>query len=145
MFFLLLGNVGCASESLYVKVVDDEGRPVSNATVNVDFTSSHVVFGEGTDHHYEAKTDSNGNAVVKFNCTSSDFAWSVEADGYYRSDLHTENFKGEDVIIPPGIGHVVLHEHDKRGGGDSSQEEKSSAHDGAWRVLRGRSAFVSSS
>ena len=118
--FLLIATLiatctGCASERLYVKVVDEEGRPVPNATVNVDFTSSHVAFGEGTGHHYEAKTDTNGNAVVKFNCTTSDFAWHVEAPGYYRSNLHEENFNGEDVIIPPGIGYVVLHEHEKDG------------------------------
>lgn len=112
---LLVTCTGCASERLYVKVVDCEGNPVSNATVNVDFTSSHVVLGEGKSHHYEANTDTNGEAVVKFDCTTSDFAWRVEADGYYRSDLHAENFKGEDVIIPPGIGYVVLHEHEKKG------------------------------
>ena len=32
---LLLGNFGCASEKLYVKVVDDEGCPVANAVVKV--------------------------------------------------------------------------------------------------------------
>lgn len=112
---LLVACTGCASERLYVNVVDAEGRPVPNATVNVDFTSSHIVLGEGKDHHYEAKTDTNGNAVVKFNCNTSDFAWCVEADGYYRSDLHDENFDGEDVIIPPGIGYVILHEHEKKG------------------------------
>ncbi len=112
---LMLANVGCASERLYVKVVDEEGRPVSNAAVNVDFTSSHVVLGKGTDHRYEAKTDTNGNAVVKFNCTTSDFGWRVEANGYYRSDVHMENFKGEDVIVPPGLVSVKLHEHEKQG------------------------------
>ena len=115
LLFLLFGNVGCANERLYVKVVDDEGWPVSNATVTVDFTSSHIVLGKGTDHHYEAKTDTNGTAEVKFNCTTSDFAWHVKADGYYNSNLHAENFKGEDVIIPPRFGYVVLHEHEKRG------------------------------
>ncbi len=112
---MLFANAGCASERFFVRVTDDEGYPVSNATVNVDFTSSHVVFGEGTDHHYEAKTDTNGNAVVKFNCTTSDFAWHVDADGYYRSDIRTENFKSEDVVIPPAFGFVKLHEHEKHG------------------------------
>ena len=105
---LLVTCTGCASERLCVKVVDDEGLPVSNATVNVYFTSRHIAFGDDTDHHYEAKTDTNGNAVVKFNCSTSDFAWRVEADGYYRGNLHSGNFKGEDVIVPPGIGYVVL-------------------------------------
>lgn len=112
---LLVACTGCASERLYVRVIDYEGHPVTSATVNVDFTSSRVVLGDGKSHHYEAKTDTNGNVVVKFNCTTSDFAWRVEADGYYRGNLHAENFNGEDVIIPPGIGYVVLHEHEKRG------------------------------
>ena len=115
LFVLLFVNAGCATERLYVKVVDDEGIPVPNATVNVYFTSSPIVLGDGTNHHYEGKTDTNGNAVVKFNCNTSDFAWRVEADGYYRGNIHTENFKGEDVILPPGIGYVVLHEHEKCG------------------------------
>ncbi len=115
MFFLLLANLGCASERLYVKVVDDDKVPVSNATVSVDFSTSYVVFGEGTPHHYEARTDTNGNAIVKFNCTTSDFEWHVEADGYYRSDSHSAHFKGEDVIIPPIFGFWKLHEHEKRG------------------------------
>ena len=97
---LLATCTGCATERLYVKVVDDEGIPVPNATVNVYFTSSPIVLGDGTNHHYEGKTDTNGNAVVKFNCNTSDFAWRVEADGYYRGNIHTENFKGEDVILP---------------------------------------------
>lgn len=40
---LLLANSGCASERLYVKVVDDEGAPVSNATVKVGFSSGHAM------------------------------------------------------------------------------------------------------
>ena len=40
---LLFAGTGCASERLYVKVVDDEGAPVSNATVSVYFSSSHVI------------------------------------------------------------------------------------------------------
>ncbi len=45
--FLFLAHAGCAGERLYVKVVDDEGHPVPSATVNVGFTSSRVVLGEG--------------------------------------------------------------------------------------------------
>lgn len=113
--FLLLANLGCASERLYVNVVDDEGVPVSNATVNVDFSMSYVVFGEGTARHYEARTDAKGNAVVKFNCMTSDFGWHVEREGYYRGESKIEHFKGEDVIIPPAFAIVRLHEHEKRG------------------------------
>ena len=119
--FLLLASTGCASERLYVKVVDDEGHPVANAAVKVGFSTSHVLFGGGhrsrasSGGNAEARTDTNGNAVVKFNCQSSDFGWHVEADGYYRSESHREHFKGEDVIIPPAFGFVKLHEHEKRG------------------------------
>jgi len=118
---LLLATTGCASERLYVRVVDDEGKPVANATVKVGFSTSHVLFGGGhrsrasSGGNAEARTDTNGNAVVKFNCQSSDFGWHVEADGYYRSESHREHFKGEDVIIPPAFGFVKLHEHEKRG------------------------------
>ena len=84
---LLITISGCASERLYVKVVDYEGHPVSNATVCVGFSTSHVLFGGGntgggSGGGAEACTDTNGNAVVKFNCKSSDFGWYVGADGY---------------------------------------------------------------
>ena len=36
---------GCASERLQVTVVDNMGNPVSNATVSVGFSTSHVLFG----------------------------------------------------------------------------------------------------
>ena len=45
MTTLLLANLGCASERLYVKVVDDEGNPVTNGIVHVGFSTSHVLFG----------------------------------------------------------------------------------------------------
>ena len=112
---------GCATERLYVRVLDDEGNPVANAAVKVGFSTSHVLFGGGhrsrasSDGNAEARTDTNGTAVVKFNCTSSDFGWHAEADGYYRSDIRTEHFKGEDIMIPPAFGFVKLHEHEKLG------------------------------
>ena len=53
--------------------------------------------------------------MVKFNCQSSDVGWHVEADGYYRSESYRGHFKGEDVIIPPAFGYVILHEHEKEG------------------------------
>ena len=123
---LLLSSVlgfsltGCASEKLRVTVVDDMGRPVSNATVRVGFSTSHVLFGGGHSSqdkggHAMSKTDANGVATVKFNCTSSDFGWRVVADGYYRGDLHNEHFKFDEIIVPPCFAKVVLHEHDKSG------------------------------
>ena len=109
---------GCASERLQVAVVDNMGNPVSNATVSVGFSTSHVLFGGGNSSrdssgHAMAKTDASGVAVVNFNCNSSDFGWRVVADGYYRGDLHREHFGGDEIIIPTGTGKVVLHEHEK--------------------------------
>ena len=87
-FVISLACTGCASERLYVKVFDNEGNPVSNATVHVGFTSGHVVFAEGKSCDYEARTGEDGNAVVRFNGDNSDVYWSVKADGYYPSDTH---------------------------------------------------------
>ena len=118
--FLGVTLTGCASEKLRVTVVDDMGSPVSNATVRVGFSTSHVLFGGGHASHDKgghamSKTDTNGVATVKFNCTSSDFGWRVVADGYYRGDLHNEHFKFDEIIVPPCFVKVVLHEHDKSG------------------------------
>lgn len=68
--FLLLANCGCAGERLYVKVVDDEGNPVTNGIVRVGFSTSHVLFGGGNSTtqksgHAEGRTDKDGNAVVR--------------------------------------------------------------------------------
>ena len=60
-----------------------------------------------------AKTDTNGIAIVNFNCTSSSFGWDVVADGYYRGNLHNEHFKSDEIFIPPAFGKVILHEHEK--------------------------------
>ena len=37
MVFAFVINAGCASERLYVRVVDNDGKPVSNAVVKVGF------------------------------------------------------------------------------------------------------------
>ena len=120
MVFFALANAGCASERLYVNVVDDEGCPVTNAIVRVGFSTSHVVFGGGhggsrSSGHAEGRTDNDGNAVVKFSCNTSDIGWGVEADGFYRSEIRREYFKGENVLIPPAFGYWKLSEHEKHG------------------------------
>lgn len=116
---IVFAMVGCATETLTVKVFDNDGNPVPNATVSVGFSKSSVVFGGGHSASGGGKamsrTDTNGVAVVKFDCTSSDFGWHVEADGYYRGNSHNEHFDFEDVIIPPCFGKVILHEHEKSG------------------------------
>ena len=112
---LALSNVGCASEYLYIRVVDDDGIPVSNAVVNVSFTSGHVVFGKGTPHYYKGHTGQDGKASVGFNCDSSDVHWSVSADGFYQSELRKEVFKIDVVQIPPAFYNVIMLEHEKHG------------------------------
>ena len=120
LLFAVMGFAitGCASERLQVTVVDNQGNPVSNATVNVGFSTSLVLFGGGhssqdSGGHAMAKTDTNGIAIVNFNCTSSSFGWDVVADGYYRGNLHNEHFKSDEIFIPPAFGKVILHEHEK--------------------------------
>ena len=113
--FLSLANVGCASEMLCIKVVDDEGNPVSNATVHVGFTSGHVVFAEGKSCDYEARTGQDGSAVVKFNGGSSDVHWFVKAEGFYQSEFRKEVFRIEVTQIPPIFYSVKMLEHEKHG------------------------------
>lgn len=113
-----LANAGCASERLYVKVTDDNGAPVSNATVRVSFSTSNVLFGGGNSSrakvdYADACTDENGNAIVKFNCKTAAFSWYVEAKGYYRSNSQREQFKFDEIIMPPGVVKVMLSEHEK--------------------------------
>lgn len=111
----LFASAGCASERLHVNVVDNYDEPVSNAVVQVSFTSGHVVFGRGTPRYYSDKTDVAGNAIVKFDCDNSDVHWSVKADGYYPSDTYKEKFKIDVVQIPPAYYNVVMLEHEKKG------------------------------
>ena len=117
---LVLANIGFASEVLYVKVIDNEGLPVTNAIVSIGFSTSNVIFGGGhtsggSGGHAEARTDVNGNAVVKFNCTAAEFCWDVKADGFYQGDVHREHFKFEEIVTSPVSGYVILHEHEKNG------------------------------
>ena len=110
---LLFANAGCASERLCVSVMDDEGRPVTNATVHVGFEAGHVVLAEGPSRHYSAKTGRDGKAVVNFNGANSDVYWSVLADGFYPSGSRKEVYKIEVVQIPPLFYKVNMLEHEK--------------------------------
>ena len=113
--FLLLASAGCASERLHVKVIDDVGFSVSNATVEVAFSSGHIILTDGKSRRYEAITDENGKAVVKFNGDNSDVYWTVKADGYYPSDVRKEVFRIEVTPIPPIFYNVTMLEHEKHG------------------------------
>jgi len=120
MACLLMANCGCASERLYVKVIDDDGRPVTNAVVTVGAPPKTVFWGSNSQRNkgksYNSQTDANGEAVVSFNCTAATFRWSVKADGCYPSNVFEERFKEfDEVVVPPAFTKVILHEHEKHG------------------------------
>lgn len=114
LFVVIALATGCfASERIYVRVADHEGHPVSNAMVTVSFTSGHIVLTDGTAHYYESVTDTNGTAMIKFDCDNSHVYWSVEKDGYYTSGPHVAVFKIDEVFIPPIYYNVIMLEHEK--------------------------------
>ena len=111
---------GCATERLHVKVVDDEGAPVSNAVVKIGFSTSKVIFGGGHGGkskvgRAEGHTDLSGWATVKFDCQSSDFGWHAEAPGYYRGKTMREHFEFDEIFVPPVFVKIILREHEKQG------------------------------
>lgn len=117
---LLMATVGCANERFYVKVVDDEGKPVTNAFVDVGVPPKTVFWGSSSQRRkgtsYHSSTDTNGETIVSFNCAGSHFRWKVKADGYYPSNLFEEWFKDfDEVVVPPAFTKVILHEHERRG------------------------------
>ena len=119
-FILLAVNLGCASERFYVKVVDDDGKPVTNAVVDVGVPPKTAFWGSNSQRQkgtsYHSLTDTNGETVVSFNCTGIHFRWMVKADGYYSSNLFEEWFKDfDEVAVPPAFTKVILHEHERRG------------------------------
>lgn len=115
LMIVVLSFTGCATERFQVTVTDNNGIAVSNAVVRLGFSSGHIVFARGTSHHYEEKTDVHGKAEIRFNCKSSQFGWSVQADGYYRSGPHKETLMVEVTPIPPIFYTVTMLEHEKEG------------------------------
>ena len=118
--FLLLANLGCASERLHVKVLDNDGNPITNAVVSVGVPPKSGFWEisrqrrKGTT--YKAVTDVKGEAVVSFICVGIHFRWDVMADGYYSSNPFEEWFKDfDEVVILPAYTKVILHEHEKHG------------------------------
>ena len=104
---------GYASESFLVTVTDKDGEPVANAIVGLGFSAGNVVFSTGRSYDYETRTDSLGKAEIKFSGKSSQFAWDVRADGYYRSGPHDETLRVEVTQIPPMFYSVKVLEHKK--------------------------------
>lgn len=79
-----------------VRAVDEGGKPVPEATVNIDFYRSPGL-GEGAglvmDRSAEFRTDTNGVATVEGRCNGS-VGWNVEKAGFYRTI-------GPDTILSP--------------------------------------------
>ena len=87
-----MGNGADAKISL--KVCDDEGLPVSNASVSVEFDlmpDPQSVYG---------KTDSNGIVVVRGKTNGNRISCIVAKDGYYGS-------RAEMSFVPMGAEHDV--------------------------------------
>ena len=70
-----------AQARLEIRVVDDEGAPVSNATVKVLFN----MLTPGGGEIVTAATDTNGVAVAEGK-TNVAIRYRVEKDGYYKSE-----------------------------------------------------------
>ena len=69
LMFMVAFYVSCdvySSERFRVTVTDCEGLPVTNALVSLGFSAGNVVFAEGKSYNYEARTDTQGKAEIKF-------------------------------------------------------------------------------
>ena len=83
-----------ADAKISLKVCDDEGLPVSNASVSVEFDlmpAPHSVYG---------KTDSNGIVVVREKTNGNRISCIVMKDGYYSSRIDMS-------LVPMGREHDV--------------------------------------
>ena len=101
--------------SLAVYVRDELGCPVNNATAMV-YVVSKLKFNAGADSsdwtQYTALTDTNGIAVVQFQCFyDGDYEWGVEVDGFYCPNLKSASFDGEEQDASPE--HMALIEAEK--------------------------------
>ncbi len=73
--------------SFIVRTVDEEGRPVSNAVVEIGFNQG---YGPGMIHEFEklsATTDTNGLCTLAGKCDGT-LGGNVHKSGYYRSLLN---------------------------------------------------------
>lgn len=81
-----IGVIFQRDSTAYFKVTDYDGNPISNAAVRVNTFKKWVpgeCFGRNIYMDIDGKTDTNGEARVKFLCKSMNFSYSVGADGYY--------------------------------------------------------------
>lgn len=111
--FVLSSITGCATERMTVRVVDPEGLPVTGAVVSLRTMNKFIPFGSDRKRDFDvhlSTTDTNGVAVILFNCLNACFTWAVRASPrYYFSEMHREEFLCTDMGFAPPI----LREHEK--------------------------------
>jgi len=117
-FIIISSRMVCSAAEdcwLTLYVHDELNCPVSNATAMVRVVSK-LKYNAGADSsdwsRYSSLTDTNGQAVVQFQCFyDGDYEWGVKADGYYCPKMISSSFDGEGQDASPG--HMALIEAEK--------------------------------
>ena len=106
--------------SFIVRTVDEEGRPVSNAVVEIGFNQG---YGPGMIHEFKkmsATTDTNGLCTLAGKCDGT-LGGNVHKSGYYRSLLNNISItnstlthwlpidKEYKVILRPILNPIAMH------------------------------------
>lgn len=104
--------VGCSEPVvLKVNVHDEEGKPVTNAVVNVK-TLKRLVGVNANPGDYRmivARADTNGVVTVKFDAVASDSTCWLSADGYYSPPYHDVHYK----MKKDHLFYIEFAEHEK--------------------------------
>ena len=104
--------VGCSEPVvLKVNVHDEEGKPVTNAVVNVK-TLKRLVGVNANPGDYRmivARADTNGVVTVKFDAVASDSTYWLSADGYYSPPYHDVHYK----MKKDHLFYIEFAEHEK--------------------------------
>ena len=104
--------VGCSEPVvLKVNVHDEEGKPVTNAVVNVK-TLKRLVGVNANPGDYRmivACADTNGVVTVKFDAVASDSTYWLSADGYYSPPYHDVHYK----MKKDHLFYIEFAEHEK--------------------------------
>lgn len=104
--------VGCSEPVvLKVNVRDEEGKPVTNAVVNVK-TLKRLVGVNANPGDYRmivARADTNGVVTVKFDAVASDSTYWLSADGYYSPPYHDVHYK----MKKDHLFYIEFAEHEK--------------------------------
>ena len=118
IFLIMAGTIVCwAAEdcSLTLFVRDELGQPVSNATAMVNVICKNTINAGASSSdwaHYSAQTDTNGMAVVQFQCFYDGvYMWGADVEGYYCPNLRRASFNGEGQDASPE--HMALIEAEK--------------------------------